>query len=361
VEIRFCDDCGKRMTEQDLAASSERQLCVVCLANTRGAQSPATAPISASKDTAVLSRRATTQSRPRQTDRIERGERIGSGQSPSVKTPLMHPGVIIAISVGVVMGIIAFMMMSGSTNDNKSGPTTVAKADSPAPKAVQPTQSSAQPSPSLATPSTPKTAPAENSSPPAPAVVRAQEPPAPNQPHELTPYELHKLQAETQPAAPAAESTPKGKEVPASDEPWKELFNGKDLDGFQVLNGDWKVEDGALTCAPADAGKKSRILTTGQFSDFELRFKFMLSKGRHSELQLHDYSQVYPLQPDNNVWKEVLVKSLGNSITVTMDGASLSPAADSDGSAKTGAIGFYAPKGVVIKIKEMSLRPIHKP
>jgi len=58
------------------------------------------------------------------------------------------------------------------------------------------------------------------------------------------------------------------------------LFNGKNLDGWQVVHGKpYVVEDGKLVC-PAGGG--GVLYTTRQYSDFVLRFEFKLSPGANN-------------------------------------------------------------------------------
>lgn len=60
------------------------------------------------------------------------------------------------------------------------------------------------------------------------------------------------------------------------------LFNGEDLDGWQLRRAQRKgyvVEDGLLVC-PADSG--GYLFTKGEYGDFVLRFEFRLSEGANS-------------------------------------------------------------------------------
>ncbi len=58
------------------------------------------------------------------------------------------------------------------------------------------------------------------------------------------------------------------------------LFNGRNLDGWQVVRGKpYVVEDGKLVC-PASGG--GVLYTTRQYSDFILRFEFKLSPGANN-------------------------------------------------------------------------------
>ena len=354
VEIRFCDDCGKRITDAELAAGGERQLCGTCLANARALEAPVTAPVSSVRNTAVLSKRSTAQIRPARPT-----ERVGSGLTPATRTPFISPAVAVAIAAGVMLGVFGFFAISGSKDEK-----IAAKADAPTvrpPVVAAPVVVS---TPAPATHERPKGAQGEApaATTPLPSVMRSNDSqPAAPAVHELSPkeeYELRVKRGEIKPAAPAA-NPDAPKEIPASTDEWKEIFNGKDLTGFHTVNGNWKVEDGALTSVAS--GDRSRIQTDAQYGDFELKFKFMMVVGRYAELQLREYSQVYPLNVGSGVWREVTVKAFGLTTTATMDGVQLSMVTDCSNSAANGVLGFYTQKGGSIKLKEISLRPIRKP
>lgn len=64
------------------------------------------------------------------------------------------------------------------------------------------------------------------------------------------------------------------------------LFNGRDLDGWQLRRADrqgYVVEDGLLVC-PADGG--GFLFSQRQYADFTLRFEFRLSEGANNGLAI---------------------------------------------------------------------------
>lgn len=66
------------------------------------------------------------------------------------------------------------------------------------------------------------------------------------------------------------------------------LFNGRNFDGWtKVLNGIWSVEDGAIVGRfdPQNPGP-GYLLTEREFTDFELRLEFWVSKGGNSGVLL---------------------------------------------------------------------------
>ncbi len=70
---------------------------------------------------------------------------------------------------------------------------------------------------------------------------------------------------------------------------YKLLFNGKNLDGWRVARSTgtptkrWSVADGIISVSPSDGSETGNdIVTTEQFSAFELVFDFKLSEGANS-------------------------------------------------------------------------------
>lgn len=65
----------------------------------------------------------------------------------------------------------------------------------------------------------------------------------------------------------------------AAEPGFKDLFNGRNLDGWQLVHGNgtgYVVENGMIVC-PADGG--GNLFTAKEYSDFVLRFEFKLSEG----------------------------------------------------------------------------------
>jgi hypothetical protein len=63
---------------------------------------------------------------------------------------------------------------------------------------------------------------------------------------------------------------------------WKPLFNGKNLDGWQAIDGplsSWHVEDGILYCSGGGGGWLS---TDKEYSDFEIELEFRVPPGGNS-------------------------------------------------------------------------------
>jgi hypothetical protein len=75
---------------------------------------------------------------------------------------------------------------------------------------------------------------------------------------------------------------------------WKPLFNGKDLSGWQAIDGpmsSWKVEDGLLYCSGGGGGWLS---TVDEYANFELELQFRVPPGGNSGVFLRAPHQGNP-------------------------------------------------------------------
>jgi hypothetical protein len=70
-------------------------------------------------------------------------------------------------------------------------------------------------------------------------------------------------------------------------EGFQALFNGRDLSGWEGKEGDWKVEEGALTGKTDGTLKHNRFIVWrgGQVKNFELRIQVKVTPGGNSGLQ----------------------------------------------------------------------------
>ncbi len=91
-----------------------------------------------------------------------------------------------------------------------------------------------------------------------------------------------------------AEDKPKA-EIPAADaDGWISLFNGKDLTGWEGLEGYWSVVDGAIQCSETKENSKQTDLillcskdNPEKFADFEIHYRFKwVTPGGNSGLQI---------------------------------------------------------------------------
>ncbi len=144
--------------------------------------------------------------------------------------------------------------------------------------------------------------------------------------------------------------------------PWRDLFNGKDLTGWQVIGkGNWSVRNGTLVGEPEGRGyQQGWLMSDNDFDDFELEFEYRLPKGGNSgvffgafpvgnnfdvtafhEIQLLDdtagkyasfadnqrtgslYDQIAAspvLRPAPNRWHQMQIKVQSGRVTVRLNG-----------------------------------------
>lgn len=80
--------------------------------------------------------------------------------------------------------------------------------------------------------------------------------------------------------------------LPAMSQNWKPLFNGKNLNGWQELNGKalYKVENGTIVGYSKMNTPNSFLCTNEKFGDFILEFEFKVADGLNSGVQLRSES-----------------------------------------------------------------------
>jgi hypothetical protein len=69
-------------------------------------------------------------------------------------------------------------------------------------------------------------------------------------------------------------------EEKAGSKEWRQLFNGRDLAGWnQIGSAQWRVEDGVIVGGQdGDPSRSGLLVTQDQFQDFELELEFMLDE-----------------------------------------------------------------------------------
>ncbi|MBT8302171.1 MAG: DUF1080 domain-containing protein [Maribacter sp.] len=68
---------------------------------------------------------------------------------------------------------------------------------------------------------------------------------------------------------------------------FKQLFNGKNLDGWVGNKESYKAIDGMIVVDPNGGGSGGNLFTVDQYSDFILRFEFQLTPGGNNGLGIH--------------------------------------------------------------------------
>jgi len=169
-------------------------------------------------------------------------------------------------------------------------------------------------------------------------------------------------------------------------EGWIQLFDGESLFGWKANNDvDWKVKDGVIDAATGDPGL---LVTTTEFSDYELRCDFWMEKGGNSgvflqslfqpkdptvdcyELNICDSrpkfgtgSLVGLVEPSKSVkgedaWKTFHVIVRGTTIQVSLDGEQILEYTNPNPKGRnTGFIGLQKNSGHV-QFRNVYLKPL---
>lgn len=133
----------------------------------------------------------------------------------------------------------------------------------------------------------------------------------------------------------------------------RSLFNGKDMSGWNIARGTWKVENGVVIGSGLQ-GKFARIESTNSLINGELTCKLRMTGARVAEVQFGGYRDFFSLHWENlGVWKELKVRAKGTEIRGTLDGHALQ--LDQGGAGDVNAVGvlsFYATANATLEIKD---------
>lgn len=91
---------------------------------------------------------------------------------------------------------------------------------------------------------------------------------------------------------------------------WVQLFNGKDLAGWEASPGVWRVKDGMIFASTFPGGRKLNtfLCSRGQFRDFELEFEVRVRGGNNSGVMFRS-----KLLDRENYWLDGVKCDLGGS------------------------------------------------
>jgi hypothetical protein len=171
-------------------------------------------------------------------------------------------------------------------------------------------------------------------------------------------------------------------------EGWKLLFDGKSLEGWEPratfaapATGDWRIEDGAISCPGTTAGW---LATNDTFSDFMLKLQFRGGEKVNSgvflrseeagqphktgyELHIWDYQpegyntgslvgslKSSPVKIIPDAWNNYEIRAKGDHFTIVLNGKTLLD--DRDSKHASGVIGFQCQKGNRIQFRSIKIK-----
>ena len=111
-----------------------------------------------------------------------------------------------------------------------------------------------------------------------------------------------------------------GEDMDPKEPDWQELFNGKDLTGWRVFNGQWRVEEGALTGSGV-MNQGRRIDTRNRYGDFELTCQVWHTA--YTEIQIRSYGWFFKLEKTRAGWRDVRITARGRTFECVVDGRSI--------------------------------------
>jgi hypothetical protein len=174
-------------------------------------------------------------------------------------------------------------------------------------------------------------------------------------------------------------------------EGWRLLFNGRDLSGWEAratskpgVNGDWKVENGAISCPGSSPGW---LATDDTFADFHLKLQFRGTEKVNSgvflrsqkegqphvtgfELQIWDYQpagyntgslvgavKASATKVRGDEWNDYDITADGDHYVIVLNGSKLLDAHNS--AHASGVIGFQCQPSNPIEFRDIRVLPLH--
>jgi RNA polymerase sigma factor (sigma-70 family) len=144
---------------------------------------------------------------------------------------------------------------------------------------------------------------------------------------------------------------------------WHELFNGKDISGWDVAKGTWLVDAGELVGDdsvgdPDHPG--ARVDSRAQFAEFELTFSVKSERLRDVEVQIGSRSFEFPFHsPNRGVWHEVRILAKEGKADAWLDGEPVAPdQSDSSGVLSPGIISLFVIKDGKARFKHIRIREL---
>jgi len=139
------------------------------------------------------------------------------------------------------------------------------------------------------------------------------------------------------------------------------LFNGKDLAGWTVSRGQWKVENGIII-GHGRRGDRARIASVESFDNIEMTCKLRVTGTKLAELQVGGYRYFYQLSWETpGTWKDVKLTLRGKEYHATLDGKELRiERGGDDDEVPVGLISFYTTENGTLEIKDAQITELKK-
>ena len=187
--------------------------------------------------------------------------------------------------------------------------------------------------------------------------------------------------------------------MPASAEPaWKDLFNGRNLDGWHpVPGGKWEVVGGTiLGTSPRSEPRHGLLMTDKRFKNFRVRAKFKVTSGdsgfyfRVEKTNTHVSVRGFQAEVDNSkevgglyetsmrawvrkpdptvisklvkpgAWTDLLVSAIGDSITVSLNGTKVTELLNDPKCLKEGhiALQLHGGQDMRVQFKDLAIQEL---
>ncbi|MBA4389116.1 MAG: hypothetical protein C0404_14180 [Verrucomicrobia bacterium] len=137
------------------------------------------------------------------------------------------------------------------------------------------------------------------------------------------------------------------------------LFNGHDLEGWEITKGSWQVVDGTLVGYDSRGGS-SRLESRKDYRRFELECQIRLDSNAWAEFQFQNYAQFFAIENATpSVWHELKVLVSGSVCQATLDGKALPVSVgEAAVAAEAGRLAFYVTAGKKVWIREVYVREL---
>lgn len=148
---------------------------------------------------------------------------------------------------------------------------------------------------------------------------------------------------------------------------WINLFDGETTFGWNALgDANWKVVDGTILC---EQGSGGWLVTTSQFSDFELAVTMRVKPETSSGLAIRSGLEGHPLETGGTmllvaepkdaqpVWHEIRIIAKGSEVHAAVDGKEVELSQPTRARGYLGIL-YHHNNGGKVEVKEVKLRPL---